>query len=74
MLANFNDQTLIVPKSTVLGMAEEASEALINRINQSKGPDNHRPQKPERKKKNQALYRKLLKEKLDHLSQKDRAY
>ena len=29
MLANFSDQTLTVPKSTVLGIAEEASEPLI---------------------------------------------
>jgi len=29
MLANFSDQTLTVPKSTVLGTAEEASESLI---------------------------------------------
>jgi hypothetical protein len=28
-LANFSDQTLTVPKSTVLGIAEEASEPLI---------------------------------------------
>jgi hypothetical protein len=36
MLANFSDQTLIVPKSTVHGIAEEASEALINRIKPKK--------------------------------------
>jgi hypothetical protein len=29
MLANFSDQTLTVPKSTVLGISEEASEPLI---------------------------------------------
>jgi len=36
MLVNFRDQTLTVPKSTVLGIAEEASEPLIDRINQRK--------------------------------------
>jgi len=36
MLANFSDQTLTVPKSTVLGIAEEASEPLIDRMNQRK--------------------------------------
>jgi len=36
MLANFSDQTLTVPKPTVLGIAEEASEPLIDRINQRK--------------------------------------
>ena len=29
MLANFSDQTLTVPKSTVFGIAEESSEPLI---------------------------------------------
>jgi hypothetical protein len=71
MLANFSDQTLTVPKSTVLGIAE-ASEALIDRINQRKEPDSNTPQKPQRRKKNEALYRKLLNGKLDHLSQEDR--
>jgi len=33
MLVTFSDQTLTVPKSTVLGIAEEASEPLIDRIN-----------------------------------------
>ena len=32
MLANFSDQTLTVHKSTVLGIAEEASEPLIEQI------------------------------------------
>jgi hypothetical protein len=73
-LANFGDQTLTVPKSTVPGIAEEASEALIDRINQIKEPDFNRPQNPQRKKKNEALYRKLLKGKLDHLSGRQRAY
>jgi hypothetical protein len=49
---------------------EEASEAVIDRINQRK-PDSDRPQKPQRKRKNEALYRKLLNGKLDQ-SQEDR--
>ena len=36
MLANFSDQTLTVPKSTVLGIAEEASEPLIENMKQRK--------------------------------------
>jgi len=36
MLVNFSDQTLTVPKSTILGIAEEAPEPLIDRINQRK--------------------------------------
>jgi len=43
MLANFSDQTLTVPKSTVLGIAEEASEPLIDRINQRKELNFHSP-------------------------------
>jgi hypothetical protein len=34
MLANFSHETLTLPKSTVLGIAEEVSEDLINRINE----------------------------------------
>jgi hypothetical protein len=36
MLANFSDKTLTVPKSTVLGIAEEVSKPLIEKINQGK--------------------------------------
>ena len=72
MLANFSDQTLTVPKSTVLGIAEEASEPLIDKINQRKELNSDSPLKPQRIKKNEALYRKLLNGKLDHLNQEDR--
>jgi len=71
MLANFSDQTLTVPKSTVLGIAE-ASEPLIDRINQRKEPNSDSPLRPQREKRNEALYRKLLNGKLDHLNQEDR--
>jgi hypothetical protein len=72
MLANFSDQTLTAPKSTVLGIAEEGSEPLIDKINQRKELNSDSPLKPQRKKKNEALYRKLLNGKLDFLSQEDR--
>jgi hypothetical protein len=72
MLANFSDQTLTVPKSTVLGIAEEVSEPLVEKINQGKGANANLSQKPERKKKNKALYNKLLNGKLDHLKQEDK--
>jgi len=71
MLANVSDQTLTVPKSTVLGIAEEAPEPLIDRINQRKELNSDSPLRPQRKKKNEALYRKLLNGKLNHLSQED---
>jgi len=34
MVANFNDEQLIIPKATVLGVAEEITEELVNRSNQ----------------------------------------
>jgi hypothetical protein len=36
ILANFSDQTLTLPKSTVLVLEEEVSESQIGRINQRK--------------------------------------
>ena len=36
LLANFSSETLTIPKVTVLGLAEEASEALIDKINAGK--------------------------------------
>ena len=72
MLANFSNLTLTVPKSTVLGIAEEASEPLIDRINQRKEVNFDSTLRPKRKKENEALNRKLLNGKLDHLSQETR--
>jgi hypothetical protein len=72
MLANFSDQTLTVPKSTVLGITEDMSELLVEKINQGKETNANLSQKPKRKKKNEALYNKLLNGKLDHLNRKTR--
>ena len=71
MLANFSNQTLTVPKTNVLGIAEEASEPLIDKINQRKELNSDSLLKPQRIKKNEALYRKSLNGKLDHLNQED---
>jgi len=68
MLANFSDQTLTVPKSTVLGIAEESSEPMIDRVNQRKELNSDSPLRPQRKKKNEALDRKLLNGKSHPLS------
>jgi hypothetical protein len=68
MVANFTNEALIVPKATVLGIAEGISESLVDSINS----DSDLPKKPCRKKKIEALYRKLLQKKLDHLSQEER--
>jgi hypothetical protein len=72
MITNFSDEPLTVPKSTVLGIAEEMSEALVKKINPAGECDAKLPIKPPRKGKNEALYRKLLRGKLDHLSLEDR--
>ena len=72
MLANFSDQTLTVPKAIVLGIAEEVSKPLIDRINNGKELNFESPLKPHRKKKNEALYRNLLNGKLDHLNKEDK--
>jgi len=66
MLADFSSETLTVPKATVLGLAEEVSEPLVNKVNSDA------PIKPRKREKNYALYQMLLPGKLDHLSRKER--
>jgi hypothetical protein len=61
MLANFSNEPLFVPKATVLGIAEEISEPLVDSINAECKSDADSPTKPHRRKKNEALYNKLLK-------------
>ena len=63
MVANFSDEPLVIPKSAVLGVAEQVSETLINKINAEtrSGSD------PLARNKNEALYQKLLEGKLNHL-------
>lgn len=63
MLANFSEETLTVPKHTVLGIAQQVSEELIDKINAEGESDFD---KPLTRKKNEALYEKLLPRKLDH--------
>ena len=71
MLANFSGETLIVPKATVLGIAEEVSEDILNRVNAKSVSDTKSPAKPPRKRKNEHLYIHLLQGKLDHLKPKE---
>jgi hypothetical protein len=72
MVANFNDEELTIDKATVLGIAEEVTEGIIDRINvrdnKQPQPLNHR----EKENKNRTLYKKLLEGKLDQLSEDDR--
>ena len=67
MLANFGDSPITIPKSTVLGIAEQVSETLVDRINTSR-----RRIETGKVTKNEALYHKLLGGKLDHLPSEDR--
>ena len=68
MVANFSNEALTIPKATVLGVAEEISESLVDSINSN----SDLPVKPRRKRRNEALYQKLLQSKLDHLPLKER--
>ena len=74
MLANFSGETLIVPIATVLGIAEEVSEDLVNRVNAESVSDTNSPARSPRKRKNEHLYSHLLQGKLDHLKPEERRY
>jgi len=63
---------LTVPESTVLGVAEEVSEQLIDEVNPANQTDTQTPPKPPRQKINEFLYNKLLHGKLNHLTHEDR--
>jgi hypothetical protein len=71
MVANFSNQELTLPKATVLGVAEEASEPPIDRINPRRGSSANMPAKSPSERE-QSLYDKLLRDKLDHLTHDDR--
>jgi hypothetical protein len=51
MLANFSHETLTLPKSTVLGVAEEVSEELVDKINKPEQTSLDSPARPRRKRK-----------------------
>ena len=74
MLANFSDEELTVPKATILGVADEISESLVDKINSRSESNLTEPSKPPLKRKNEVLYNKLLKGKLDHLTPEDRQH
>ena len=52
MLANFSNEPLVVSKTTVLGVTEEISESLVNKINPKCKSESDAPVKPHRQKKN----------------------
>jgi hypothetical protein len=53
MVANFSQEALTVPKATVLGMAEEVSESLVDKTN----ANSDSPTRPRRKKRMKLLTR-----------------
>jgi hypothetical protein len=72
MVNNFSDESLTIPKKTVLGVAEEVPEPLVNRLNAESKSEEISPAKPRRKRKNQALCQKLLHGKLEYLPQEQK--
>ena len=70
MLANFSYETLTLPKSTAV--AEEVSEELVDKINKPEQTSLDSSATARRKRKNEALYNKLLGGKLDHLPPEER--
>jgi len=72
MVANISSEELTIPKATVLGVAEEISEPLVDRINAGNGSELGLMTSQQRKRRNMALNQKLLEGKLDHLSKEER--
>lgn len=69
MLANFSNGILTIPRATILGIAE-VSGSLVDKINAGNGTNLSERTKPPIKRKNEALYDKILRRKLD-LSQEE---
>jgi len=72
MLTNFSDEALTVPKATVLGIAEEISESIVDKINKVGQSSSNAPNDSSKCGKNKELFQKLLKGKLDHLPPDER--
>jgi hypothetical protein len=60
MVAIVSDESHTIPKKTVLGVAEQIAEPLVNRINAESRSDTNSPLRPLRKRNNEVLYQKLL--------------
>ena len=72
MVTNFSNEELIVPKATVLGVAEEMTGEIVEKTNLEgkEGPSLHNP--AQKKKRNEDLYRKLLQGKLIRLTEDEK--
>jgi len=71
MITNFSDEALTVPKATVLGVAEEVLESVVDKINTGQSSVNT-PDETSKGVRNRELYQRLLKGKLEHLPQHER--
>jgi hypothetical protein len=72
MITNFSDEALQVPKATVLGIAEEVSESVVDKINTVGQSCVNTPGETSNGGRKKELYRKLLKGKLEHLPHRER--
>jgi hypothetical protein len=72
VVAKVSDESLTIPKKTVLSVAEQITEPIVNRINAESKNDTNLPVRTQRKRRNEDLYEKLLHGKLDHLAQKEK--
>jgi len=72
IVANFSEEPLMIPKSMVSGVDEPVLETMVNLVNSREQTVAKLPTVPRLKKGNEALYRKLLHGKMDHLSQEQR--
>jgi hypothetical protein len=58
MLINFSDTTLTIPKSKIVGLAEEVDEGMVNKLNTRTRSTTTEVTKAPREKLNEALYSK----------------
>jgi hypothetical protein len=72
MITNFSKEELVVTKSTVLGIAEGVMEDIVDRINADNKSKRSSSNDQQGRKRNDALYRQLLRGKLNHLPEEDR--
>jgi hypothetical protein len=71
-VTNCSSEELTIPKGTILVVAEEISEPLVDGINAGNGSESGLMTSQQRKRRNMALNQKLLQGKLDHLSKEER--
>jgi hypothetical protein len=71
IITNSSSEALTVPKATILSIAEEISEIIVDKINRGQSSFDF-PTESHSGEKNKALFQKLLKGKLDHLPPHER--